>query len=376
MINKERTLAKFMEIVQIDSVSKQERAMADYLINHFSAYDYEVVEDVKSKAAVAGATAGNIIVKVPGKGELTDAPAVLLSAHMDTVEPGNGVKPRFSEDGKRIISDGTTILGADDKGGIAQILELIEIFRENEFAHPPLELVFPICEEIRLLGTTYLDTSLISAKRAYVLDGGPEAGDILVGGPSAYDVYATIRGRAAHAGVEPEKGISSIQVAAHAIANMKLLKIDEDTSSSIGSIESHYPINVVPEITKFAFEVRSLVAEKADAQLKHMMDCVEAACEKFGATVEWNVNQVLEAYQLSRENSVIQHYYKVCEAAGIEVRETISRGGTDLSSYIKHGLEGVVIATGGIGPHMLDEYLDVDIFMSSLELLIKLITTI
>lgn len=374
MINKDRAVAKFMELVQIDSVSKQERAMADYLIEHFASRGHEVVEDLKSKAAVDGATTGNIIVKIAGKGALKNNPAILLCSHMDTVEPGNNIKPHITEDGKRVVSDGTTILGADDKGGISQIIELVEIFSENDIAHPPLELLFPICEEIRLLGTRALDTSLITAKTVYVLDGGPDVGDVLIGGPTAYDVIGKISGKAAHAGVEPEKGISSVQVLGHAIANMKLLKVDEDTSSNIGFVKADYPLNVVPEITTFGFEVRSLDGAKADAQLQHLMDCVEDACTKFGASVEWDVNKVLTAYQLSQENSVLKHYHEVCAANGIAVKETISRGGTDLSSLIAHGLEGIVIATGGEGPHTLEEYLDIDIFIRSIDLLIKLIT--
>jgi len=374
MINKDRAVTKFMELVQIDSVSKQERAMADYLIEHFASRGHEVVEDLKSKAAVDGATTGNIIVKIAGKGALKNNPAILLCSHMDTVEPGNNIKPHITEDGKRVVSDGTTILGADDKGGISQIIELVEIFSENDIAHPPLELLFPICEEIRLLGTRALDTSLITAKTVYVLDGGPDVGDVLIGGPTAYDVIGKISGKAAHAGVEPEKGISSVQVLGHAIANMKLLKVDEDTSSNIGFVKADYPLNVVPEITTFGFEVRSLDGAKADAQLQHLMDCVEDACTKFGASVEWDVNKVLTAYQLSQENSVLKHYHEVCAANGIAVKETISRGGTDLSSLIAHGLEGIVIATGGEGPHTLEEYLDIDIFIRSIDLLIKLIT--
>lgn len=376
MINKERAIATFMELVQIDSVSKSEHAVATYLTKHFQDRGYEVIEDSKSKDAVAGATTGNIIVKISGQGELKTAPAILLCAHMDTVEPGNNVKPQITADGKRIVSDGTTILGADDKGGIAQILEIVEIFREQNIAHPPLELLFPICEEIRLLGTRALDTSLITAKTAYVLDGGPDVGDVLIGGPTAYDVIGEIRGKSAHAGVEPEKGISSIQVLGHAIANMKLLKVDEQTSSNIGFVKTEYPLNVVPEYTTFGFEVRSLDGDKADTQLQHLIDCVEDACQTFGATVEWEVNKVLTAYQLSEENHVLKHYHKICAANNIEVRETISRGGTDLSSLIAHGLEGIVIATGGEGPHMLEEYLDIDVFLKSIDLLIKLLVTV
>ncbi|MGL5042514.1 MAG: M20/M25/M40 family metallo-hydrolase [Culicoidibacterales bacterium] len=375
MINKQRALKMFIELVKIDSVSKNERAIADFLLDYFGKKGYEAIEDFKSKSSIEGATAGNIIVKIPGNGLKKDDQPIMLCAHMDTVEPGNGVKPRFSEDGKFIITDGTTILGADDKGGIAQIIEVVEVLEQTKEAHPPLELLFPVCEEIRLLGSRGLDKSLVSAKVAYVLDGGPNTGDVLVGGPTAYDVFCTIKGKAAHAGVEPELGISTIQVLGHAIANMKLLKVDEDTSSNIGFVKTDYPLNVVPEITTLGFEVRSLKAQKADQQLEHLKKCLMDAANKFGASVKFDVTKVLTAYQTDANNPVLKRYYEICAQNNIEVVETISRGGTDLSSLIGHGIEGIVIATGGDNLHSVEERLNIEIFLTSLDLLLKLITT-
>jgi len=375
MINQQRAIEQFMELVRISSVSLHERPLADYLMVHFQKLGYEVIEDHASKEAIAGASVGNIIVKIPGKGALRTEPTILLSAHMDTVEPGENIKPQLSADGTRVVSDGTTILGADDKGGMAQILELVHVLREDEYDHPPLELIFPVCEEIRLLGSRFVDTSLLDAKIVYVLDGGPDVGDVLVGSASIYDVQGKITGKAAHAGVEPDKGISSIQVLAQAITQMKLLKVDEDTSSNIGFVKTDYPLNVVPEVTTFGFEVRSLNDEKASKQLQSMVDALEEATTTAGATLDLDINKVLTAYRLSPDNAVLRHYHQVCAANGIEVRETVSRGGTDLSSYMTHGLEGVVIATGGESPHTLEEYLDIPIFMRSLKLLLELITT-
>jgi len=375
MINEQRAIEQFMDLVRISSVSKNERALAEYIMEHFHNFGYEVIEDLQSKAAVPGASVGNVIVKIPGQGVLATEPAILLSAHMDTVEPGENIKPQLTADGTRVVSDGTTILGADDKGGIAQIFELVHVLREKELAHPPLELVFPICEEIRLLGSRFLDVSLISAKTVYVLDGGPDVGDVLVGSATIYDVQGKINGKAAHAGVDPDKGISSIQVLAEAITKMKLLKVDEETSSNIGFVKTDYPLNVVPEVTTFGFEVRSLDDKKASVQLQSMVDALEAAAKAAGATVELDISKVVTAYRLSEDNPVLKHYHQVCEANDIEVRETVSRGGTDLSSYISHGLNGIVIATAGEAPHTLEEYLDIPIFMRSLDLLIKLLTT-
>jgi len=380
MMNRDRAIEQFMNLVQIDSVSKNERACADYLIDYFQKLDYEVIEDLKSKEAVPGATAGNVIVRVPGRGVLAEETPIMLSTHMDTVEPGNGVKPQISEDGTRIVTDGTTILGADDKGGIAQVIEVVNVLREHQMDHPPLELVFSICEELGLLGATFIDMSLIRAKTVYVLDayvpeGGTDVGDVIVGSSSIYHVEGKITGKAAHAGVEPDKGISSIQVLAEAISQMKLLKVDEETSSNVGFVKTDYPLNVVPEVTSFGFEVRSLNDEKAEMQLQAMLDELEQATNKYGATLEYETKKLLTAYRLSDDDVVLRHYHNVCESEDIGVRELVTRAGTDVSAYMLHGLKGIVITTGGSAPHTLQEYLDIPTFMRGASLLLKLVTT-
>jgi len=380
MINQERAINQFMELVRISSVSKHERAVAEYLTNYFQRLGYEVIEDVKSKAAVPGASVGNIIVKIPGRGVLAAAPAMMLSSHMDTVEPGENVNPQLSADGKRVVSDGTTILGADDKGAIAQIIELVAVLEEQELSHPPLELVFSICEELGLLGAYALDMSLVKAKMVYVLDayvpvGQTDVGDVVVGSSSIIHGHGKITGKAAHAGVEPDKGISSIQVLAQAITQMKLLKVDEETSSNIGYVKTEYPLNVVPEVTTFGFEVRSLNDTKAQAQLQSMVDALEDACVQAGATLEIETQQLLKAYRLAPSDALLQHYYQVCAVNGIEVREHVTRAGTDVSAFMERGLEGIVVTSGGDAPHTLQEYLDIPVFMRATDLLLQLITT-
>lgn len=371
MINRERAVQTFMELVQIDSVSLNERKMADYLLAYFSDLGYEAYEDLKSKAAVEGATAGNVIVKIPGT---QDGPTIMLCAHMDTVEPGNGVKPSITADGKFVVSDGTTILGADDKAGIAQIIEVVHVLREQKLDYPPLELIFPICEEIGLYGAANLDMTGLKGKMVFVLDGGPGPGDAIIGGPDYYDVIGKVIGKASHAGGSPEKGISSIQVVSHAIANMNLLKIDEDTTTNVGYVICDYPLNVVPEVTTFGIEVRSLDSAKGKKQLDHVLKCFDDAAAKFGAKVEIDVKQSLFAYKLKDDNPVLKKFKEVCAKHSIPVTATISRGGTDLSALAGHGLEGIVIAAGGEFAHELQERLDIDNFVACIQQVIYLVT--
>lgn len=374
MINKDRAVAKFMELVQIDSVSLNERGVADYLTKYFRDLGYEVIEDEKSRAAVKGSTAGNIIVKVPGVGSKASEDTIILEAHMDTVEPGNGVKPSITEDGKYVVSDGTTILGADDKAGIAQIIEIEAILRENNLEHPPLEFLFAISEEIGLLGAFAVDTSLLDGKICYVLDGGGGPGSAIIGGPDYYDVWGKIIGKASHAGGSPDKGISSIQVMADAISNMKLLKIDEDTTTNIGRVICDYPTNVVPEITTFELEVRSLVPEKAEAQVQHVVDTIQAAAAKYGATAEVEYKKALSAYLHTPDNKVLKLFQDMCERHGIECKTIIVRGGTDVSGYMENGIDAIALAAGGENAHTLQERLVIDEFMQNIQQILWLVT--
>lgn len=374
MIQKNRALDKFMELVQIDSVSFNERGVADYLIKHFSDLGYEVIEDKKSHEAVPQSNSGNIIVRVPGVGALANNPIIILEAHMDTVEPGNGVKPSITEDGKYIVSDGTTILGADDKAGIAQILEVEAVLRENKLDHAPLELLFTIAEEIGILGAFNVDTDLVKGKIAYVLDGGGGPGAALIGGPDFYDIAGKIIGKAAHAGVAPEEGISSIQVMSEAISNMKLLKVDEDTTTNIGRVICNYPTNVVPEVTTFEMEVRSLDANKGQAQCDHVIETLKAACEKYGARLDYTLDQSLHAYHHSDDNPVIKQYKAMCERHGLTYEGQVMRGGTDVSGLTYNGIDAICLAAGGEYAHELRERLIIDEFLANTQQVLWLVT--
>ena len=374
MINKERAINTFLELVQIDSVSYNERGVADYLTNYFSDLGYEVIEDKGSNEKVPLANAGNVIVKIPGKGALAQQETLILEAHMDTVEPGNGVNPSITADDKYVVSDGSTILGADDKAGIAQILEVEAVLRENNLAHPPLELLFTICEEVGILGAFAVDTTLLQGKIAFVLDGGGGPGTAIIGGPDYYDLTGRIIGKAAHAGVAPDTGISSIQVMAAAIANMKLLKIDENTTTNIGKVLCNYPTNVVPEITTFAMEVRSLDQDSGKQQLAHIIEELQKAVAEFGATLEYEVNQSLYAYHHQDDNPVLKRFKAMCERHDLDYQGLVMRGGTDVSGLTFNGIDAIVLASGGEYGHELQERLVIDEFLANTQQVLWLVT--
>lgn len=224
MINKQRLLDEFLELVQIDSETKYETEIAKVLKKKFTELGLEVIEDDSMKTTGHGA--GNLICTLEATTENVDT--IYFTSHMDTVVPGKGVKPSV-EDGY-VVTDGTTILGADDKAGLAAMLEVIKTLKEQNIEHGKIEFVITAGEESGLVGAKALDPKLMTAKYGYALDSDGKVGTIIVAAPTQAKVKATIYGKTAHAGVAPEKGVSAITIAAKAIAKMPLGRIDHETT--------------------------------------------------------------------------------------------------------------------------------------------------
>jgi len=212
------------------------------------------------------------------------------------------------------------------------------VLRENDLSHPPLEFLFTICEEVGILGAFAVDTELLAGKVAFVLDGKGGPGTAIIGGPDYYDVFGKIIGKAAHAGIAPDSGISSIQVMAEAISNMNFLKIDENTTTTIGKVICDYPTNVVPEITTFAMEIRSLNHESGKKQLDHVIETLKKAADKFDAKLEYEVNQSLYAYYHEDDNRVIKRFKEMCKRHNLNYQGLVMRGGTDVSGLTFKGI--------------------------------------
>ena len=240
-VNEERLLNEFIELVQIDSETKHEKKIASVLKKKFTALGLEVTEDnAKEKT---GHGAGNLICTL--RGNKSNADPIYFTSHMDTVVPGKNIKPSV-QDGY-IVSDGTTILGADDKAGLAALLEMIKVLKENKLEHGDIQFIITVGEESGLVGAKALDPSLIKAKYGFAVDSDGEVGDIIVSAPTQAKIRAVIKGKTAHAGLEPEKGVSAIQIAAKAIAKMPLGRIDEDTTANIGRFEGGKQTNIVAD---------------------------------------------------------------------------------------------------------------------------------
>jgi len=328
----------FMELVRIDSESGEEERFIEYLKELFQReLGAECVRD----------RYGNLIARVPGKG--SQAEPLLLAAHADTVKPGKGIEPVV--DDEIIRSRQETVLGADDKAGIAEIFAAVK----GAERHPPLEIVITRSEEIGLLGAKNLDYSLISAQRGFVLDSDLlEA--IIIGGPSHLSIDVEITGRAAHAGMEPEKGISAIRTAALAITKIPEGRIDGETTANIGIIRGGEIRNGVPEKATVQGECRSLNHEKAVHQAELMKQAFEEAGRATGAHVDIKLDLEYKASQIPEDTPTVELAERAIAAVGLAPEAKVITGGTDASVFNAHGIETVVLGTGAVDEHSKDEH--------------------
>ena len=351
--NTQRLVDQFMAMAKIASPSRQEGRLAAYLKPELEALGFVVEFD--SAGELAGGDTGNLIATLPGD---PDIEPLVLSCHMDTVTPCIGVTP-IVEDGV-IRSDGTTVLGGDDKAGIAAILEGVRRIRERGVRHGLIQAVFTICEEVGMHGAMGLDYSKIQAKRAFILDADGPIGQILVRGPAKDAIQAVIHGRSAHAGLKPEAGISAIQVAARAIDRMRLLRIDEETTANLGQITGGGATNIVTDRVELTAEARSLSNEKLDAQRAHMKACFEEAAHQFGATVEVNIERSYFAFSLDADKPVVRHCTTAIRHLGLTPTLTSTGGGSDCNVFNRHGMKAIDLSIGMTDVHTCKESLRID----------------
>lgn len=352
MINKERLLNTFLDYVRIDSESRHEKNMAQRLVADLKAIGCEVyVDDTMDKT---GSDTGNLYAMLPGN---TGGESILFSAHMDTVTPGIGVVP-VVEDGV-IRSQSDTVLGGDDKSGVAAVVEALRTVVEQGLPHPDIQVAFTVCEEIGLLGSQNLDYDKLTAKKAVVLDSSGDAGKIITSAPGQYKLTATVVGRRAHAGVAPEEGISAIQVLSHAIAGMNLLRIDEQTTANIGSIHAEYATNIVPERAELKAECRSRSDDRLERQAEHMLACLQQACDKFGAVLESKLTKSYAAYHCEDNDPFVQQVVAACRSIGLTPALAATGGGSDANNFNQHGIKALVLGTGMDKVHTTQEQITV-----------------
>jgi len=369
LVNAERLIQEFMELVRVDSESGAERQLADLLKEKLTALGLEVFEDNAGDFIEVGRGTGNIIATLPGNGG--EGPLLLLSAHMDTVKPGRGVRPR-RENGV-ITSAGDTVLGSDDKAGIVAILECLRVVKEENIVHGGIQVVFTVAEEIGLVGAKNLDYSRIKARVGFVLDSGGPPGEIIIKAPTQYSFTATIKGKAAHAGIAPEQGVNAIVVASHAIANMKVGRIDEETTSNIGLISGGVATNIVPEQTTVKGEARSINPSKAKDQIDHMVDEINKAAEKFGATATIDVEKEYDSINLAPESLPVRIAIQAAENIGIKPFPGQTGGGSDANIFNGRGIACANLGIGMSKVHTTEEFISEENLVANAQLMVEIV---
>lgn len=365
-VNTERLMKEFINLVSIDSVSFQERDMADYLINQLNLLGYEVIED--NAGEHYNSNAGNLYAFK--KGNIEGKP-ILFSSHMDTVEPGINKKALIHSNGK-ITSDGTSVLGADDMAGIAAILEALHIIKENELNHRDIELFFPIGEEAYLKGSEVFDYTKIQASEAYVLDLCGKIGTAALKAPTLISFTLEIFGKASHAGFEPEAGINSIQIASYIVSQIKQGQIDFETTVNIGTIEGGIATNIVPDYCKIRGEIRSFHHEKALNQVDNLEKLSQKIILQNNATYKLEKSVECYAYETNEKSEVVQRFIKACRQLNYKVSLTKTFGGSDNNNLVRNGINGIVIACGMEQVHTCNEYTNIKELIKSTRLLLQL----
>ena len=369
MIVKDRVIKQFLELVQVDSETGNEREIADLLKKKFESLGLTVVED--DTQSITGHGAGNLIATLQANGS-PEATPIYFTCHMDTVQPGKGIKPVVGEDGW-IRSDGTTILGSDDKAGLAALLEVIQVLKENKLTHGQIQFVITVGEELGLVGARAMNPSQIDAKFGYALDSNGEVGAICIAAPAQAKLEIEIYGKSAHAGVNPEDGISAIQVAGKAISRMNLGRIDHETTANIGKFEGGGATNIVTDYVKLYAEARSVVQEKVEKQLAEMKAAVESACSDYGATGEVNSRIVYPAFKFEESDPVVQLAKKAATKLGLSGRTFASGGGSDANVFNGHGIPTANLAVGYENIHTTTEQIKADDIKTAASLVLEII---
>ena len=368
LINHERLKNFLIELIRIDSLSRKELNVALRLKREMEELGATVVIDDAGEKV--GGNVGNLIAYFPG--DRSAAEPLLLSAHMDTVVPGEGIVPIL--EGDILRTDGHTVLGGDDKSGVAIICETMRVIKENRLPCGPIDVVFTICEEAGLIGAKCLDVGQLHSRTGLVLDS-DAVGYLFTKAPAANRMEFHVYGLEAHAGMYPEKGINAIKVAAEGIAKMQLGRIDYETTANIGIVEGGMAVNIVPNHVLLRGDARSHSREKLDRQTEHMRHCLEEAAarhtleldgKRHTAKIEAKIERDYERMDVPETAPIVRLVHAAAKNLNLEVKNHATGGGCDANVLNQKGLVVANLATGMREIHTVNEWLDLkDLYISA-----------
>ena len=375
MINQERLKNLLIELIKIDSLSRKEYDVAMRLKSEMEALGAVVSIDDAGKKV--GGNVGNLIAHFSGN--VQNAQALLLSAHMDTVVPGEGIVPIL--DGDILRTNGRTVLGGDDKSGVAIICEVMRVMKENRLPCSDIDVVFTICEEAGLIGAKCLDVGNLRARTGLVLDS-DSVGFLFTKAPAANRMEFHVHGLEAHAGVCPEKGINAIKVAAEGIAPMRLGRIDHETTANIGVVEGGMAVNIVPNHVILRGEARSHSEEKLNRQTEHMKHCLEEAAarhvleldgKRHSAKVEAKIERDYDRMDVPESATIVKLVHAAARSLKLEVKTLATGGGCDANVLNQKGLVVANLSTGMRDIHTVNEWLDLRDLNQSAQMVLEIV---
>jgi len=367
MINESRLIDLFIRLCEFNAPSLGEREVIDWTKEYLVGLGLEVRED--DAGAKIGGNAGNVIATLPGT--LEGVPRIFFSAHFDTVEPTEGLT--WKEEKGVFTSTSDTILGADDKAGMAPIIEAMQVLIESGEEHGDLVLLLTVAEEIGLKGADACDLEELNLDFGYVLDTGPPVGSYVNRTGTHDKLDITVLGKPAHAGKDPENGINAIQVVSDAIHGMKLGRIGPETTSNIGIIEGGTAVNVVCPYVRLRAEARSTSTTDLDAQVGHMISRFEQAAEKWGVSVTIDHARHYVSYLIDENSQVARCAVEASKRLGLDPKFRTTLGGSDANIFNSKGLPTLVVATGMDKIHTHEENVSRADLKRTAELVLELV---
>lgn len=354
-MDRQRLIDSFCEFVKIPSESPNDLAFVAHMEDLLKKEGARTVKD----------DFGNLIAKFPAINS-NSSESVAFSCHADTVKPGVGIKPII--DGEIIKSDGTTILGADDKAGIAILVEMIKSAKKR----PPVEIIITRCEEIGTEGSSNMNYKLVDSKFAYVLDE-ESINDIVIGAPTKFAFYVEYRGVAAHA-TEPENGASAILAVSKAVSRLRLGRLDHETTANVGMIEGGQVVNSIPEKAKIVAECRSCDHQKAVALAEEMKQIFNDVARESGVQVLIESGIKYYAFKLNEDAPVLRLALDALSKNGVKAEMKVITGGLDANNFNKNGISTATLGVGFREIHTKNEYViikDMEIMTKTLISLVE-----
>ena len=365
----QRLIDLFQQLVTIDSPSLEERKMCDFLTGRLRDLGFETYED--NAGELLGGNSGNLLGTHKGDGKRS---SILLSAHMDTVQPGNDKRAVFAEEDK-IVSEGETILGADDLSGIAAILEAITRLQEQNIPFRPVEVLFPVAEESYCLGSRVFDYERVQSREAYTFDLTGAIGTAALAAPTLLSFVIHVTGKASHAGFAPLEGCSAVKAAALAIAKLPIGEPQPGLTLNVGRVEGGGATNIVPPLCKFTGEIRSLSHEAVMKLWDEVQQICTAEIIGYGAHIEISFEIEVTAYETDKHDKVVTRFVQACEELELTPSLTTTLGGSDQNNFALHGITGIVCASSMYEVHSTREYTRPSEMEQCVNIIMKLLTS-